>query len=76
MVAKVAIRPFETQKWLLFSNYLGNVVKTFRIGAIPPVTKLKWELAAALKEIKEYQISNIKKTENLFFLGYGVEVSW
>lgn len=65
-----AIRTIETD-WLLFSRYLGRVVRIVRIGAIPTTIKPQWALAAALKAEEKYEIHNIKKMETLFFGGVG-----
>lgn len=63
-VRKVTTETIEDKKWLLFPNYLRSVVRTYRDGAIPPTIKPEWVLAAALKNIEDYRMSKIKKTEN------------
>lgn len=60
-----------SEKRLLFPSYMGRVVESVRIAAIPPTIPPSRVLAAVLKNIKEYKVVNTTQTETLFFWGYG-----
>lgn len=43
------------------------------IGAIPSTLKPQWALAATLKNIEEYDVFHMKKTETLILWWYGIQ---
>lgn len=63
--------PLENETWLMFPSSGG---KTRRINAhwgIPPRIQRQWVLT--LKEVKDYVINFVTKTETLMLWGYGVQ---